>query len=96
MKLQDSCYYEWQNLVAETAQKGLLGEEELQWDSYKILDKQLEQQWLQSVEKRKSMPRAKGSKRAPKSADQKRKISEAIAAKWADPVRYLFRLSNFC
>lgn len=96
MKLQDSCYYEWQNLIAETAQKGLLGEEELQWDSYKILDKQLEQQWLQSVEKRKSMPRAKGSKRAPKSADQKRKISEAIAAKWTDPVRSLFRLSNFC
>lgn len=96
MKIQDTCYYDWQNLIAETAQKGLLGEEELQWDSYKILDKQLEQQWLQSVEKRKSMPRAKGSKRAPKSADQKRKISEAIAAKWADPVRSLFLLSNFC
>lgn len=95
LMLQDTCHYEWQNLIAVAARKGLLGEEELQWDSYKILDKQLEQEWLQSVEQRKNMPRPKGSKRAPKSAEQKRKISEAIAAKWADPVRSLFHASNF-
>lgn len=93
--VQDTCYYDWQNLIAETARVGLQGEEELQWDSYKILDKQLQLQWQQSVEKRRNMPRLKGSKRAPKSAEQKRKISEAIAAKWADPVRSLFLLSNF-
>ncbi|KAG6425778.1 hypothetical protein SASPL_109982 [Salvia splendens] len=85
LMVQDTCYYDWQNLIAETARKGLQGEEQLQWDSYKILDKELQQQWQQSVEKRRSMPRPKGSKRAPKSAEQKRKISEAIAAKWADP-----------
>ncbi|KAJ6839601.1 uncharacterized protein M6B38_314370 [Iris pallida] len=31
------------------------------------------------------MPRPKGSKRAPKSPEQRKKISEAISAKWADP-----------
>ncbi|XP_011079210.1 uncharacterized protein LOC105162786 [Sesamum indicum] len=85
LMLQEKCYFEWQNLIAEAAQKGLSGEEELQWDSYKTLDKQLEKEWLQSVEERKNMPRPKGSKRAPKSPEQKRKISEAISAKWADP-----------
>lgn len=83
--LQETCVYDWQNLIAENGRKGLLGEEELQWDSYKILDKQLVEEWTQSVEERKKMRRPKGSKRAPKSIEQRRKISEAIAAKWADP-----------
>ncbi|KAM3245804.1 hypothetical protein P3L10_007571 [Capsicum annuum] len=85
LMLQETCLYEWQNLIAEASRKGLLGEEELQWDSYEILNKQLEQEWIQSVEERKNRPRLKGNKRAPKSAEQRRKISEAIAAKWADP-----------
>ena len=84
--LQETCYFEWQNLIAEASRRGYVGEEELQWNSYKILDEQLEQEWLQSVEQRKNMPRPKGSKRAPKSPEQRRKISEAISAKWADPV----------
>ncbi|KAL8466449.1 hypothetical protein ACS0TY_035512 [Phlomoides rotata] len=83
--LQDTCHSDWQTLIAEAARKGLLGEEELQWDSYKILNKQHTEEWLESVKQRRIMRRPKGSKRAPKSADQKRKISEAIAAKWADP-----------
>ncbi|MCD7450963.1 hypothetical protein HAX54_009111 [Datura stramonium] len=85
LMLQETCHYEWQNLIAEASRRGLLGEEELQWDSYEILNKQLEQEWIQSVEERKNTPRQKGNKRAPKSAEQRRKISEAIAAKWADP-----------
>ncbi|CAI9114520.1 OLC1v1015261C2 [Oldenlandia corymbosa var. corymbosa] len=85
MMLQETCLYEWQNLIAEVSRRGVLGEEELQWDSYKTLDKQLEQEWIQSVEERKRMPRVKGSKRAPKSLEQRRKIAESIAAKWADP-----------
>ncbi|GFP90566.1 hypothetical protein PHJA_001200700 [Phtheirospermum japonicum] len=85
LMVQETCHYEWQNLIAVAAREGLLGEDELQWDSYKILSKELEKEWLQSVEQRKSTPRSKGNKRAPKSAEQKRKISEAIAAKWADP-----------
>lgn len=85
LMLQETCYYEWKILIATASRKGLLGEEELQWDSYKILNKQHEKEWHQSVELRKIMSRPKGSKRAPKSAEQKRKIAAAIAAKWADP-----------
>ncbi|GFZ04362.1 hypothetical protein Acr_16g0009860 [Actinidia rufa] len=86
LMLQETCCFDWQNLIAEASRRGFVGEEELQWDSYKILDEQLEQEWLESVEQRKKLPRAKGSKRAPKSLEQRRKISEAISAKWADPV----------
>ncbi|GMI77828.1 hypothetical protein like AT1G53800 [Hibiscus trionum] len=85
LMLQETCHFEWMNLIAEASRKGCCGEEELQWDSYKILDEQLTKEWLESVEQRKSMPRPKGSKRAPKSLEQRRKIAEAIAAKWADP-----------
>ncbi|KAI8027794.1 Protein WVD2-like 7 [Camellia lanceoleosa] len=87
LKLQETCYFEWQDLIAEASRKGLAGEEEKQWDSYKILDEQLEQEWLESVEQRRKMARPKGSKRAPKPLEQRRKISETISAKWADPVR---------
>ncbi|GMP29449.1 hypothetical protein CsSME_00004550 [Camellia sinensis var. sinensis] len=87
LKLQETCYFEWQNLIAEASRKGFVGEEEKQWDSYKILDEQLEQEWLESVEQSRKMARLKGSKRAPNSLEQRRKISEAISAKWADPAR---------
>ncbi|CAK7356435.1 unnamed protein product [Dovyalis caffra] len=83
--MQESCYFEWQNLIAEASRRGYIGEEELQWDSYNILRQQLEVEWVESIEQRKTTPRPKGSKRAPKSLEQRRKISEAIAAKWADP-----------
>lgn len=86
LMLQETCHFEWMNLIAEASRKGYLGEEELRWDSYKILDEQLTKEWLESVEQRKSMPRPKGSNRAPKSPEQRKKIAEAIAAKWADPV----------
>lgn len=87
LKMQGTCFHQWENLIAEASRKGLLiGGEELQWDTYNILDKQLEQEWLVSVQERKSMPRPKGSKRVPKSSEQRRKIAEAIAAKWEDPV----------
>lgn len=86
LMVQEHCYFEWQNLIAEASRRGLAGEEELQWNSYKILDEQLKQEWLESVEQRKSMPRPKGSKRVPKTPEQRKKISVAIAAKWADPV----------
>ncbi|PPD86290.1 hypothetical protein GOBAR_DD16754 [Gossypium barbadense] len=85
LMVQETCHFEWMNLIAEASRKGYLGEEELQWDSYKVLDEQLAKEWLESVEQRKTMPRPKGSKRAPKSLEQRRKIAAAIAAKWADP-----------
>ncbi|KNA04000.1 hypothetical protein SOVF_203790 [Spinacia oleracea] len=83
--LQETCLFDWQNLIAESARKGLLEEEELQWDSYQVMNERLQQEWLASIEYRKTTPRPKGSKRAPKSLEQRRKIAEAIAAKWADP-----------
>ncbi|KAI3409600.1 uncharacterized protein J3R85_019075 [Psidium guajava] len=84
--MQATCFYRWQNLIAEASRKGhLIGVEELQWDTYNLLHEQLEQEWLVSVQERKSMPRPKGSKRAPKSPEQRRKIAKAIAAKWEDP-----------
>ncbi|RWW11330.1 hypothetical protein GW17_00025068, partial [Ensete ventricosum] len=39
------------------AREGFAGEDELQWSSYKILSEQLQQEWLESIEKRKTMPR---------------------------------------
>ncbi|XP_030466770.2 uncharacterized protein LOC115685789 [Syzygium oleosum] len=86
LMMQKTCFYQWQNLIAEASRNGhLIGLEELQWDTYNILDRQLEQEWLASVQERKSMPRPKGSKRVPKSLEQRRKIAKAIAAKWEDP-----------
>ncbi|KAJ9190479.1 hypothetical protein P3X46_001677 [Hevea brasiliensis] len=85
MTVQETCVFEWQNLIAEASRRGYLGEEELQWDSYKILREKLEVEWVESVEQRKAVHRPKGSKRAPKSPEQRRKIAESIAAKWADP-----------
>ncbi|CAL0311275.1 unnamed protein product [Lupinus luteus] len=86
MKLvQEMCCFEWQNLIAEASRQGYVGQEELQWNSYKTLDEQLKQEWLDSVEQRKQMVRTPGRKRAPKSPEQRRKIAAAISAKWADP-----------
>ncbi|XP_010534989.1 PREDICTED: uncharacterized protein LOC104810398 [Tarenaya hassleriana] len=84
--VQERCHYEWQNLIAEAARVGHANEAELQWDSYKVLDEQLQQEWLETVEQRKAMQEGgKGNRRAPKPFEQRRKIAEAIAAKWADP-----------
>ncbi|KAL2345980.1 hypothetical protein Fmac_007265 [Flemingia macrophylla] len=82
---QESCCSEWQNLIAEASRQGYVGQEELQWSSYETLDEQLKQEWLMSVEQRKQMSKIPGNKRSPKSPEQRRKIAEAIAAKWADP-----------
>lgn len=83
--VQETCCFEWQNLIAEASRQGFVGQEELQWNSYETLDEQLKQEWLVSLEERKQMGRAPISNRAPKSLEQRRKIAEAIAAKWADP-----------
>ncbi|GAB2225602.1 hypothetical protein Droror1_Dr00006399 [Drosera rotundifolia] len=81
--VQETCYFQWQNSIAEAARGGFAGEEELQWDSYDILNKQLEQEWLESEEKRKL--NKIDIKRGPKSLEQRRKIAASVAAKWADP-----------
>ncbi|XP_057548547.1 uncharacterized protein LOC130826934 isoform X2 [Amaranthus tricolor] len=93
LSLQENCLFDWQNLIAEAARKGNLEEEELQWESYEIINERLKQEWVASIEHRKTMPGPKASKRAPKSLEQRRKIAEAIAAKWADP-EYRSRVSS--
>lgn len=76
LEIQATCLLDWQNLIAETARKGLDEEEELQWNSYEILKRQLQQEWLH---------RARTNMTAPKSRQQRINIAEAITAKWADP-----------
>lgn len=73
-------------MLAEAAKEGYTDEEALRWDSYNILDQQNQLEWLESVEQRKAVRGAKSNRRAPKSPEQRRRIAEAIAAKWADPV----------
>ncbi|KAH0920623.1 hypothetical protein HID58_020641 [Brassica napus] len=53
-KVQETCHFEWQNLLAEAARKGYTDEQEFQWDSYKILDQQNQLEWLESIEQRKA------------------------------------------
>ena len=86
LKVQETCYFQWQNLIAEAAKLGYVGEEELQWNSYETLDKGLKLEWVETVERRRKRPMVHGSKSKPKSPEQKKKIAEAISAKWADPV----------
>ncbi|KAI4330452.1 hypothetical protein MLD38_028742 [Melastoma candidum] len=83
--VQETCYLKWQNLIAEACRRGYNGEDELRWDSYKMLNEQLKQEWTETIEQRKGMPRSKGCRRPPKSLEQRRKIAEAISAKWTDP-----------
>ncbi|KAK4773965.1 hypothetical protein SAY87_028984 [Trapa incisa] len=56
----------------------------MDWNSYGILDEQLEKEWLDGIQLRKR-PRPKGVKRAPMTLEHRRRITEAIVAKWADP-----------
>ncbi|XP_076888224.1 uncharacterized protein LOC143538589 [Bidens hawaiensis] len=79
------CHREWLDLIAEASRKGLSGEEELQWDSYEIINQQLGKEFREGIESRKKKRGPGPGGRAPKTLEQRRKISEAIAAKWADP-----------
>ncbi|KAL8242740.1 hypothetical protein R6Q59_013042 [Mikania micrantha] len=80
------CHREWLDLIAEASRKGLCGEEELQWNSYEIINEQLGKEFREGIESRKKKRGSGPGVRAPKTLEQRKKISEAIAAKWADPV----------
>ncbi|CAO2190071.1 unnamed protein product [Urochloa humidicola] len=84
LMVQDGCFVEWRDMVADAARKGFAGGVGLQWNSFKILTEQMQQEWLENLQKRRSMPRPRGNRRAPKTPEQRRKIAEAIAAKWLD------------
>ncbi|KAJ0515057.1 putative nuclease associated modular domain 3 [Helianthus annuus] len=79
------CHSEWLNLLAEASRKGFCGEEELQWDSYDVINQQLGKEFKEGIESRKKTRGSGPGVRAPKTLEQRKKISEAIAAKWADP-----------
>ncbi|XBJ08691.1 hypothetical protein VPH35_013933 [Triticum aestivum] len=84
LMVQDGCFVEWREMIADAARKGFAGGVAFQWNSHKILTEQLRQEWLEKVQQRRSMPRPTGNRRAPKTPEQRRKIAEAIAAKWLD------------
>ncbi|KAJ4751302.1 muscle M-line assembly protein [Rhynchospora pubera] len=82
--IQEGCHLEWRNIIAEAARIGSCGDKELHWDSYELLQEELEREWVQSVQMRRSMLR-QHIKRAPMSLEQKKRIAEAVRAKWTDP-----------
>ncbi|KAJ3674039.1 hypothetical protein LUZ60_006031 [Juncus effusus] len=85
LKVQERCFFDWKNSIAEVARLGFPGQNEFQWNSYQLMEEELEKEWLEQKERRKLMPKVHGNKRTPKSTLQKMKIAEAIRAKWADP-----------
>lgn len=87
--IQQRCHVEWCDMIAEMARVGFYGETELQWDSYELLQEELKQECPQSLHKRISKLRKQNSSRGPKSPEQRKRIAEAIRAKWTDPVRPL-------
>ena len=96
LMVQDGCFVEWRDMVADAARKGFAGGVSIEWNSYKILSEQMRHEWLENLQKRRSMPRPRGNRRAPKTPEQRRKIAEAIAAKWLDQVRatYMYILCH--
>ncbi|CAM6109987.1 unnamed protein product [Calypogeia fissa] len=90
---QETMLKEWKNCVAEAARVGGIGEEEMQWNSYSVLKKQMsEASEAKSRADRKERAEARQqdkdrvkSKRTVKSEEHRLKISAAIRAKWEDP-----------
>jgi hypothetical protein len=91
IKIQEGCHVEWCNVIADAARVGFYGEEELYWNSYELLQEELEQKWIaERVRRKQSKSHVKSpNPRAPHSIEQRKKIAEAIRTKWADPVRPL-------
>lgn len=79
---------QWKDSIAEIARVGILGDDELQWDSYLVLKAELRRQYFSTKRKKKlKLPRSLPS-------EQRLKISESIRAKWADPVSSLADFSK--
>lgn len=89
--LQEACLIDWKESIAGTARKGGDDEDELHWDSYEVLKTIMQQKWLQAVAMKKAMEKESRRISSSKSDEHKLKISEAIKAKWADPVRALVK-----
>lgn len=94
--IQETCFKEWKEMIAEVARVGDDGDVVYQWNSYMTIMKELRDAWTLSLKEarntKRKMPRPRIRK--PHSLELKAKISEAIKAKWADPVRDLRNLSR--
>jgi len=53
--LQEACFIDWKESIAEAARRGGDDEDELRWDSYEVLKKIMQQKWLQAVAMKKAM-----------------------------------------
>jgi hypothetical protein len=78
---QENCVREWAESIAESARKGSGDDVEHEWDSYDLI-----LQEMRAARKR-HQQQMKKDPSSGKSYDHRLKISEAIRAKWADPVR---------
>lgn len=86
---QVQCVRDWNEVIAEAARVGAPGEEELEWDSYKKIKEQYKLEDLKAERQRKAELRASlksERQRKPVSEAHRKAISDAIRAKWADPV----------
>ena len=79
--IQESCVIEWKDMIAEAARKGDEGDTIYEWDSYLSIRRHLRS--LSKSEKKKKEVVCRGAL----SAEHRLRISEAIKAKWSDPVR---------
>lgn len=72
---------EWKDIISETARVGYTGDNEFQWDSYRILKEELRREYFAEAKKRKK------KQSGPRSwtLEQRLRISESVRAKWDDP-----------
>ena len=95
---QEMCFTEWKETIAEAARVGEPGDEDLEWDSYKKIKSayKLEEQRAKRRESEVLRARLKPERKKKIVSDAHRKaISDAIRAKWTEPVRIVSLLSLF-
>ena len=71
---------DWTEAIAESARRGDGDDVEYEWDSYNLILAELRAERMRQRRRKKDPSSGKSS-------DHRLKISEAIRAKWADPVR---------
>lgn len=87
---QDNGVKDWKEVVANTARVGGLGEEELEWGTFERIQTKwrLEELAVMREEKERLLEIRKAEARSLGCSVAHRKaISDAIRAKWAEPVR---------
>ena len=91
-RAQDTMFKEWKELVANAARVGDSDDEEHEWNTYSKLSTQLRRDVLDATRRAKQVvvDRRKANTQARKavgvSEAHRKAISDAIRAKWEDPV----------